>query len=396
MTDSSQIYNWLNNLSSESAFFRKKTSPSLSTFNRALDGLGRPDNSFKYRIIIGGSAGKGTVCRYLEAGILELGTQVTLVSSPHLQTVHERIRHNGKLIADDQLKDALSDVKKLMSDNKLSLTYYEVMVLAGIISAVKNKSEILVCEVGLGGEFDAVNAVQGPRLCGLTFIGDDHLEILGPERENIAETKSKIFTQESIYNISYEQEFRSIFNKNSSIKIEYIKGVNQKLNKKLARNIVEQIYSSKIDFMPPIKLPCRWEKIDNKIILDGAHSSARFEFLEATKLKKFKGPYTMILGMQKRHNFESFQSILPYAKKVIWTKSGGENSHSPSKLRKHFDTGICINDPKTALEMARALGEPILVSGSFYLCGEIRETFYPSSEIINQQTEWPELEQTRL
>jgi folylpolyglutamate synthase/dihydropteroate synthase len=390
--DYASALQWLNKLSSESAFFKKKAQPSLDLVHKALDLMGRPDKNFKYRVVVGGTAGKGTVCRHIEQTLLQEGTSVALLSSPHLQVVNERIRINGKIISKDNFTVAINKIKGLVEIEKLSLTYYEVIVLAGIYWAANQGIKILVCEVGLGGEFDAVNAVSGPRICGLTFIGDDHIEILGPTRENIAQTKSKIFTQDSIGNFSYEQKFRTILDNNASAKITYLKGIKQKLNKKLARKIIEQILGTKSFIMPSIHLPCRWEKISPKVRLDGAHSVSRFEFLEATKLLKNKGPYTLILGMQKRHDIESFKSLIPYAKNIIWTESGEADCCSAEALQKNYGVGEIESQPLQALLKAQHYDENILVTGSLYLCGAIREAYFSSASILDQQTEWPVLD----
>lgn len=380
---------WLEKLSSEAAFFRNKGVRSLVEVNRALDTLNRPDRTFTYRIIIGGTAGKGSVCREIEQTLLQENIPVALISSPHLQVVNERIRLNGKLISSSDFGDTILGLKKIVEAHNLHLTYYEVIVLAGILKARQLGLEILICEVGLGGEFDAVNAVMGKRICGLTFIGSDHLEILGPKLENVAETKSKIFTQDSVFNASYEQNFRTILQKNSSLKIEFIKGIKQKLNKKLARKICEHIIGSKAFSMPVVKTPCRWEKVNEKIWLDGAHSTPRFEYLIETKLKKNPGPYTLILGMQNRHESEALNLLFPYAKNVIWTESGEADCRKAEDLRTEHAVGEVIKNPIAALEKARSYNEKILVTGSLYLCGAIRENFFTTEDILEQQTEWP-------
>lgn len=384
-----QAVEWLERLSSEAAFFRKKRVYSLTEVHRVLDALGRPDKTFKYRVIVGGTAGKGTVAREIEQTLLHKNLTVALITSPHLQVVNERIRLNGKLISKSEFGKSVLTLKKVVETERLNLTYYEVIVLAGILKASQMDLEILICEVGLGGEFDAVNAVAGKRMCGLTFIGPDHLEILGSKLENVAETKSKIFTQDSIFNCSYEQNFRSILQKNSHIKIEFIKGIKQKLNKKLARNICEQLIGSDLFIMPKVNLPCRWEKITAKLWLDGAHSSPRFKYLIETKLKKNPGPYTLILGMQSRHDSDSIKQLFPYAQNIIWTESGELDCAPAEILHAQHKVGNIIKNPHEAMAYAQTFSEKILVTGSLYLCGAVRSKFYKNADILQQQTEWP-------
>ncbi len=188
-----EAQNWLVNLSSEAQFFREGKAPCLQTVNLFLDALGRPDEFFQYRVIVGGTAGKGTVCRTVEDVLLRSGKKVATLLSPHVQVVTERIRINGQLISPEDFAKHIFRVRDAARNLATAPTYYEVVVLAGILAARDAGCEILICEVGLGGEFDAVNAVWGPRIAAVTFIGDDHREILGGTLERIAKTKAGIF-----------------------------------------------------------------------------------------------------------------------------------------------------------------------------------------------------------
>ncbi len=72
---------WLEQLASEAQFFRKNSPPSLGAVNAILDELGRPDESFEWRIIVGGTAGKGTTCRLVEDVLLRSGKSVATLGS---------------------------------------------------------------------------------------------------------------------------------------------------------------------------------------------------------------------------------------------------------------------------------------------------------------------------
>ena len=94
-----EAQNWLNELASEAKFFRENQSPSLFAVEKILDALGSPDKFFDLRVIVGGTAGKGTVCRLVEDILFRAGKKVATLSSPHIQIVTERIRINGKIIS---------------------------------------------------------------------------------------------------------------------------------------------------------------------------------------------------------------------------------------------------------------------------------------------------------
>ena len=386
-----QAQNWLETLSSEAKFFRKGLTPSLEVFNEFLDALKRPDESFEWRVIIGGTAGKGTACRLAEDVLLRAGKRVATLVSPHVQVITERIRINGKLISMEAFGDAILAVKAIAQKLGKRATYYETCVLAGILAAKKAGCEILICEVGLGGEKDAVNAVRGKRIAALTFVGEDHLEILGGNLKKIAETKAGIFTSDSVLNLSFEKNYCSTLEKVAVSKVQFIKGVSSNLGKKIVRKICEKILGSSEFEMRKVQIPARWEVLQtsNKIILDGAHSKPRFEFI-LPKIKKTTGKKIGVFAIAKSHDPESFKIIEKYFDEIFWTEVSGEREFWPAKmLQQKIGRGVAEKDPVKAFEKAKELGGKILVLGSFYLCGEIRNLFFDPQKIVEQQTEFP-------
>ena len=234
MTDFDKSLVWLDELMAERQFFNTGFEPSLENINKALDFLKRPDQEFDWRVVIGGTAGKGTCVRSIERVLVEKGFRVVSLISPHIQVVTERIRINNELISKEFFGEVVLDIKKVCEEIDLKITYYEAIVLAGILAGKKSKAQVLICEVGCGGKFDAVNAVRGKRISGLTFIGEDHLSILGGTLEKVAETKAGIFGSDTVFGFSYEKKYCSIINNLSSVEIEYIKGLDKKLNKKIS------------------------------------------------------------------------------------------------------------------------------------------------------------------
>jgi len=380
---------WLKQLASEAQFFRKNTPPSLKAVNILLDELGRPDESFEWRIIVGGTAGKGTTCRLVEDVLLRSGKKVATLSSPHIQVVTERIRINGQLISAEDFGSSVFKIKEISEKVSVTPTYYEAIVCAGIFAAKEAGCEILIGEIGLGGRLDAVNAIAGKRIAAVTFIGDDHLEKFGGKLENLAQEKAGIFTKDAVELLSYEQNFRSIFEKVANRDVVFLKGVWKNLNKKLARNICEIVLGTSDFVMEKLTLPCRWEKIGSNIILDGAHSAPRFENI-LPKLKKIQGKKVGILGLGKNHDPKVFEIIADQFDEIFWVKiPESRDAWDPEVLKKRIGRGIVCVDAKSALEQAQKLEGTILVN-SFFLGGEVRNLFYDPEEVLAQQTEFPQ------
>jgi len=247
-----------------------------------------------------------------------------------------------------------------------------------------------------------VNFVRGKRVAAVTFIGDDHLEKFGGKLENLAREKAGIFTADSILNLSYEQNFCSTFRNIAKSEVQFIKGIQQKLNKKLARKICEKVLGTSEFKMRKILLPCRWEilneklkikneeceKREQKIILDGAHSAPRFENI-LPKIKKIPGKKVGIFGLGKNHDPQIFKIISDEFDEIFWVKiPESRDSWSPEILQKKMGRGIVCSDAKTALASAQKLDGTILVNG-FFLGGEVRNLFFDPQKILEQQMEFP-------
>ncbi len=401
---------WLQKLSSEAKFFRKGELPTLEVVNQFLEELGRPDKSFPWRVVVGGTAGKGTICRSVEQTLEKQGLRTACLVSPEVQVITERIRVAGQLISMEEFGETILKIQELAEKLGILPTFYEAIVLAGILAAKKAGTEVLICEVGMGGRLDAVNAVRGKRISVLTFVGADHLEFFDNDIEKLATEKAGVFTKDSVLNLSFEQKYCSILNQQAVLDIEFIKGIKQKLNKKVARKVCEKILGHSAFVMEKVKLPGRWEKLaKNKeqrtrfcqgyggqaseknsfLIFDGAHSLDRFEYL-LSKLRKISGKKVGIFAMAKNHDPVAFEVVLPEFDQVVWTEVSGERAFWPAKfLQKKFNFGEVEKDPIKAFQKAQELDGKIFVMGSFYLVGQIRELFYSSDAILVQKTEFP-------
>jgi dihydrofolate synthase/folylpolyglutamate synthase len=141
-------------------------------------------------IIVGGTNGKGTTCHLLESIYRCAGYKTGLATSPHLLTFNERIVVNGEMASDHAIVDAFSQIEHARAE--ISLSYFEFSLLASLIIFHKQKIDIAILEVGLGGRLDAVNIVDAD-VAVITTIDFDHMQWLGNSRELIAYEKAGIF-----------------------------------------------------------------------------------------------------------------------------------------------------------------------------------------------------------
>lgn len=144
----------------------------------------------KHVILVGGTNGKGTTCRLLEAILLNNNIKVGLYTSPHLLSYNERIRVCGRTLSDDVHVQAMSIIEK--ARNCIELTYFEFSTLSALYIFKKEKLDVVILEIGLGGRLDATNIVDAD-ISVITNIAIDHTEFLGVNRDLIAREKSGIF-----------------------------------------------------------------------------------------------------------------------------------------------------------------------------------------------------------
>lgn len=144
-------------------------------------------------VTVGGTNGKGSTCAMLEAILRRAGYRTGLYTSPHLLRYNERVRIDAQDASDDALVasfHAVEDARTAAGD--VALTYFEFGTLAALWLFARATPDVLVLEVGLGGRLDAVNIVDAD-VCVLTSIDIDHVDYLGPTREDIGREKAGIF-----------------------------------------------------------------------------------------------------------------------------------------------------------------------------------------------------------
>ncbi|MBZ9612058.1 bifunctional tetrahydrofolate synthase/dihydrofolate synthase [Rheinheimera maricola] len=141
-------------------------------------------------ILIGGTNGKGTTACCLEQLLLAQGFSVGVYSSPHLLTFNERLRLNGKDVADADWASAFAFIEQLRGDT--ALTYFEFTTLVAFRLLQQQQVDFCLIEVGLGGRLDATNIVT-PDVSVITTVDLDHQDWLGNDRETIGREKAGIF-----------------------------------------------------------------------------------------------------------------------------------------------------------------------------------------------------------
>jgi hypothetical protein len=181
----------------------------LSRIEQLLDRLGNPHREFK-SVHVAGTKGKGSTCRMIESVLSAAGYRTGLFTSPHLHTFRERIQvgrggvSHGKgeaisspigvtpplLIGRDEVAALVDELEPHIAAVP-GLTYFEIVTAMGFLTFARQRVEMAVIEVGLGGRLDATNVVT-PRVSVITSLSYDHTAWLGNTLAQIAFEKAGI------------------------------------------------------------------------------------------------------------------------------------------------------------------------------------------------------------
>ena len=165
--------------------------PGLTRTRTLLSALGDPHKQLRF-IHVAGTNGKGSTCAMLASVLRAAGYKTGLYTSPYIFRFNERMQINGAPIPDDTLCALVEELRPLADRMADPPTEFELVTAIGLTWFAREMCDIVVCEVGMGGEFDATNVIPAPEAAVLTNIGLDHTSVLGNTVEAIAATKAGI------------------------------------------------------------------------------------------------------------------------------------------------------------------------------------------------------------
>jgi dihydrofolate synthase / folylpolyglutamate synthase len=168
----------------------KRMDLSLDRLNRLLADLGHPERRVPPVIHVAGTNGKGSSCAFLRAMLEAAGMRVHVYTSPHLVSIHERVRLAGQLVSEEKLIEAFERAEAANAEQPI--TVFEITTAAAFLLFAKVPADVLVLEVGLGGRFDATNIIDTPLISLITPVSFDHKDFLGETLAKIAWSKAGI------------------------------------------------------------------------------------------------------------------------------------------------------------------------------------------------------------
>ena len=165
--------------------------PGLDRTRELLAKLGNPEKTLKF-VHIAGTNGKGSTAACISSVLRTAGYKTGLYTSPYILRFNERMQINGEHISDDELEDLTNEIRPFADAMADSPTEFELITALAMRFFAKNNCDIVVLEVGMGGELDSTNVIDAPEVAIITAIGLDHTNELGGTLPEIARAKAGI------------------------------------------------------------------------------------------------------------------------------------------------------------------------------------------------------------
>ena len=397
----------------------------LQTTRSVLRMMGDPQQRFA-SVLVAGTNGKGSVAALLAAIGSAAGYRTGIFTSPHLETVAERIKIGGQPIDEPvlaELLEAVCETARRVTGSPA--TYFESVFVAACRWFAEQQVDLAILEVGLGGRLDATNVAE-PELSVITEIGLEHRQQLGDTIEAIAREKAGIMrprrpvvvgaqgkaavaelqrlAKESgalwkwaaQYGQATAGQEASDWSREMSVETGVdsyrmrlaLPGRHQEQNLVTAIVAAEELAAGgweRIDrrAIESGVAACRWpgrlERVDvdgmAPIVLDAAHNPSAARAL-ADFLSLRLNDYCLLFGVLDDKEVEAMlPPLLEKAHTVVLTRPRSSRGRDPLEVASRVDLPASlevVDDPQEALGVAFETGLPVVVCGSIYLVGEVR------------------------
>lgn len=385
--------------------------------------LGHPERAYPC-LLVAGTNGKGSVVAYVDAVLRASGLRVGRYTSPHLLRVNERMTVGGREISRAKLEAAVTRVRqaadRLVRAGRLSdhPTYFEAVTAAAFDHFRRERVEVAVLEVGMGGRLDATNICR-PLASAIVSIAQDHQAYLGRSLAAIAREKAGVLRRgrSTVLGPLPASARRVVAQEAERLGAEWVEarsgvgvqegprgfaivtpactyrnlrplsGRHQLDNLLVALRLLEEAAAA--------GLPVDWRRLPGaiartrwpgrlqwipgrpRLLLDGAHNPAGAKAL--AEYLRPRGSFVLVFGAMGDKDLGGLAGVLfPLASNIVLTRPAIERAATPEEIA--MRAGALARrayrepDPAKALALARRLAGPdsfVVVAGSLYLVGEV-------------------------
>ena len=411
----------------------------LKRMEEMMSFVGNPHKK-RRSVHITGTKGKGSTATIIASVLKELGLKTALFTSPHLIYLGERMKVNDKMISQKMFVQLINMLKpyidRITLENPILMpTFFEIVTAIAFLYFEREKTDISVLEVGMGGRLDSTNIIL-PEVSVITPVGYDHTDRLGHTLDRIAFEKAGIIKEgvpvissiqgpdalavisktckeknSRLYLVGRDVLIRDIkvtkrngiygteceiktWRKNYKNVFLPLVGRHQVGNCATAIGSLEVLSETGVievddeliaSALSKIRCPARIEVISKNplIVLDTAHTVASMKILRESIQENFSyNKIVVVIGLSEDKDIEGvLKEIACIADDLILTRTGNPREAEPEQMAvmaKHFfhNNLMIIEDIDKALKEAKRIAKRddlICITGSFFLAGKAKE-----------------------
>lgn len=396
--------------------------PGLDRMKALLAALGDPQKRGRY-VHIAGTNGKGSVAAFTANILQKAGFKTGLTISPYVLDFRERFQIDGQMIPPETLERLAAKVRAAAETLAETPVQFEAVTALALCWFDEEHCDVAVLETGLGGRFDATNAVENTLVAAITRIDLDHTELLGDTVEKIAAEKAGIVKPGCIavtYPVQEKEALQAIaaacIREKADLvapeaedihlrrgglfenRMEYggyevnlaLPGAHQACNAAMAIEIALALWRQGLDIsdeailegLEATRFPARIEVLRSQplVLLDGSHNPAGAAALAATLgAQKLPQKPAAVLGVladkaaaeMLRALGDSFSTIYAVTPDCPRAMSADELAQLASQELPEVPVYPCA-DLGQALDTALGLPQGAVVCGSLYLAAQAR------------------------
>ena len=377
----------------------------LERTRKLLAALGDPQKGLKF-VHVAGSNGKGSTCAMLHAILRAAGYRTGLYISPYIQEFCERMQVNGQNIPGGALAGITEQVKTIADAMEDHPSQFELVTAIAMVWFLRERCDIVVLEVGMGGALDSTNVIDAPEAAVITNIGLEHTEYLGNTLAEIAATKAGIIKpgcDAVLYGQSREVEEvveRVCRERGVPLAVARPHKLNYRISllgeyqihnaavvletvDRLRRRGWEIPETAVVQGLEQTRWPGRMELARRRpdVILDGAHNPQCMEALAQSLGGMFPGKRLIFLtGVLADKDYPAMMGeLLPLAREFFTLTPDSPRALPARELAAYLETRGAKASPCGSVQegLDRALAaageeDAVCVCGSLYMMGEVR------------------------
>lgn len=416
----------------------------LERLRAFLGFLGDPQRAYR-TIHVAGTSGKGSTSTFTASILSAAGFRTGTHVSPYLQVATEKLQIDGQIVSASRYSALVNSMRESVeawvTAGHERPNYGEFWVAMTYRYFAEARVDVAVIEVGAGGRFDVTNVIE-PDVAAITSIGYDHTVTLGSTLPEIAWHKAGIIKSGAIavtavsepealpaieaearehgvelrrvrhgeeYDTVQSDERGTSFVDTASGRRFHVQlpGSFQAANAATAvaiarafdpEHATDDVIAAGLD---AARFPGRMETVQRAplVLLDGAHNPEKVASLASNLKELYPGRRKLLVfgALESKSYHEMLTSLLPQASVLVATapKVFAKPSTTAADIAALAPPDIvveAIDDPVAAVGRALELADPndlVVVTGSLYLVGNVRERWYPSEQILARGTCWP-------